>query len=273
MNDWTIVAFVLIALLLFAVVFKRFFDAVEHQYVHVFHKPFFVHWYLSKKQLTYEQLEILHKEFPFYNRLSDKQKKYFEHRIAVFLDKYPFEGKEGFQITDRVKVLIAATSTMLTFGMRSYLYSYIAKVIVYPDRYYSIITQQYHKGEFNPGAKIVVFSWSDFEHGLFHVNDNLNLGIHEFAHALHFQGMKNDNVSSYLFALQFKNIQRDVNYLPNKEKLLESDFFRKYAYTNQFEFIAVVLEYFFESPHEFQKEFPQLFLYVKRMINFSRYIT
>ena len=38
---------------------------------------------------------------------------------------------------------------------------------------------------------------------------------------------------------------------------------------NQFEFVAVLLEYFFESPEEFKLKFPSIFLKVKQMINYE----
>jgi Mlc titration factor MtfA (ptsG expression regulator) len=55
-------------------------------------------------------------------------------------------------------VLIAATFVMLTFGMRHYLIDVFDKIIIYPQPYFSTI-KEYHKGEFNPGMKLLVFSW------------------------------------------------------------------------------------------------------------------
>ncbi|MNE98397.1 Protein MtfA [compost metagenome] len=52
-------------------------------------------------------------------------------------------------------------------------------------------------------------------------------------------------------------------------ELISKEYFRAYAYENQFEFLAVVLEHFFESPEIFQKEFPELYERVRRMINFT----
>ena len=54
-----------------------------------------------------------------------------------------------------------------------------------------------------------------------------------------------------------------------KQKLIDSGFLRDYAYENQFEFVAVLLEYFFESPQEFKAKFPSIFLRVKHMINYN----
>jgi Mlc titration factor MtfA (ptsG expression regulator) len=47
------------------------------------------------------------------------------------------------------------------------------------------------------------------------------------------------------------------------------NYFRLYAYTNQYEFIAVILEYFFETPREFKQKLPELYGMVKKMINFK----
>jgi hypothetical protein len=45
---------------------------------------------------------------------------------------------------------------MLTFGMRRYLITFLT-IVIYPESYLSQITGEYHKGEFNPGMKIIVF--------------------------------------------------------------------------------------------------------------------
>ena len=125
-----------------------------------------------------QQLQILNNQFEFYQKLDSKNKRYFEHRVATFIDKYPFYGKEGLIITDEMKVLIAATAIMLTFGMRNYLFNVIDKVIVFPDIYYSSMNDNYHKGEFNPLMSAIVFSWKHFLEGYEISNDNLNLGLH-----------------------------------------------------------------------------------------------
>ncbi|WP_418264159.1 zinc-dependent peptidase [Flavobacterium faecale] len=44
-------------------------------------------------------------------------------------------------------------------------------------------------------------------------------------------------------------------------------YFQLYAYSNPFEFLAVILEHFFETPQMFKKQHPELFASVSRMIN------
>lgn len=242
---------------------------VEPVYVYVFNKPLYVHWYLYTRKLEDSQISILQNEFSFYQKLSAQKKIFFEHRVASFIRKYQFIGKDDFDINDKVKVKIAATYVMLTFGMRHYLIDNFDKIIIYPEPYFSTINKQYHKGEFNPRLKTLVFSWKDFQEGFYHANDNLNLGLHEFSHALYFHGLTDKDQSSVVFSDSFDKIKE---YLVNPEimkQLIDSNYFRIYAYTNQAEFIAVVLEHFFETPHVFKKEFPELYHHVSVMINFQ----
>jgi len=258
---------IIISLLAIVLFFNFIFNVTEHNFGLLYNKPIFVHFYPKKKKLSPNESYILYKNFPYFNSLSAKKKSYFEHRVVRFIENYKFVGKEDFIITDEVKVLIAATSTMLTFGMRNYLYQVIDKVIVFPSSYLSTITNEYHKGEFNPRVKAIVFSWEDFVKGFENKDDNLNLGIHEFAHVLNYHGLKSSDASAIIFSRMFKKINEEVNHVPNKEKLIQSNYFRIYAYTNQFEFLAVILEHYFETPQEFKQEFPQLYNTISMMLN------
>ncbi len=235
----------------------------------IINQPLIRYFYLSPKKLSLPQQSILRNQFPFYQKLSAKHQIYFEHRVYKFLKKYPFYSRAGFVINDEVKILIAATGIMITFGMRNYLFHRLSQVIVYPDIYFSNITKEYHKGEYNPGLKTIVFSWKHFKEGHDTTNDNLNLGIHEFSHILHHQGLQKSNTCSQIFANNYEVLMKQVKHPPNLKRLIDSEYFRVYAYTNEFEFVSVILEHFFESPQQFKKEFPELFMLTQKMIGFS----
>lgn len=263
------IATLALAFFVLLVLLKFIFVLSEYKYSLITSKPFYVHFYFRINKLSFTQIKILEEKFQFYNSLSDRHKKYFEHRVATFIESYEFIGKDGFEVTDEVKVLIASTGVMLTFGMRNYLFDVLDTIIIYPSQYYSSINQNYHKGEFNPHLKAVVFSWEDFELGYKINDDNLNLGIHEFCHVLHFNARRNENVSDIMFLKTFEEIQNDLEISSNRERLIQSDYFRVYAYTNQYEFLAVIIEHFFESPQIFKQEFSKLFDKVSIMLNYS----
>lgn len=187
-----------------------------------------------------------------------------------FIKDKKFIGRENLEVTAEMRILISATAVMLTFGFRDYFIGLIDKVFIYPQQFYSLANDNYHKGEFNPRLETLVFSWEDFKKGFMIDNDNLNLGIHEFAHAMHFNSIKERDVSSTIFVDSFKEI---TNLLSNDEKLREriinSEYFREYCYTNQYEFLAVIIETFIETPQEFRNQFPEIYDKTKQMLNFN----
>lgn len=231
-------------------------------------KPLWVHFYLFKKTLTSSQKGILRKEFSFYRRLNTKEQLYFEHRVASFIEKKEFIGRDDLIVVERQKILIAATAMMLTFGMRKYKLPIIEKILIYPDVFYSTINDAYHKGEFNLKFKALVFSWKHFEEGYSSKEDKINLGIHEFTHAIHFNSLKHRGSSGKLFLNGFNDVQRLLLNKRVKDDLRDSGYFREYAFTNKFEFLAVLLESFIESPVEFKQRFPTVYKNIQQMFNF-----
>jgi Mlc titration factor MtfA (ptsG expression regulator) len=242
---------------------------VEPTYMMVFNKPLYLYFYLFPKKLTGNQRQILVNEFPFYKKLSERRKIYFEHRVKGFLNHYQFIGKEELSVTDEMKIIISCTYTMLTFGMRDYLIDFFKTIVIYPSAYFSNANQQYHKGEFNHMMKVVAFSWEDFVLGHKTTNDNINLGLHEFSHVLHFHSLKSNTPSAIIFADEFNEVVKYFTDQNLSSQLQTKGYFRLYAYENQFEFLAVVLEHFFETPHVFKNKHPELFANVYSMINFK----
>lgn len=255
----------LFAVFLYSTMF--FMALLDDLSIYFFKKPLYIHLYFSPKKISDKKEFILRQKFPFYQNLSDKHKVYFRHRIACFTENYQFISRENFVFTEEAETLIAATYVMLTFGMRRFLIDSFDKIIIYPEHYLSTQSQEYYKGEFNPRMKAVVFSWKDFLEGFEIDNDNLNLGIHEFSHVVHFHSMRNEDVSSLTFRKYYTQLYKKITYPPNREKLIESDYFRIYAYTNEYEFISVIIEHYFETPILFKQNFPQLFENVSLMLN------
>lgn len=265
------------ALLFLAIVFGFLFlviivfRVIEPAYMLMFNKPLFLFWNPILKKIREKDKAFLRKEFPFYANLSDKKKSYFEHRIYCFIHNYKFDGKENLVVTDEMKLLIAGTYIMLTFGMRKYLIELFENIIIYPSVYYSIINDEYHKGEYNPRAKAVVFSWEDFLSG-HQTKDNINLGLHEFAHVLHYNSRKSRDPNAIIFFDEFTEIEKYFDDDNLRSQIQQKGYFREYAYTNKYEFLAVIFEHFFETPEMFKKEFPELFNHVKVMINYQSII-
>ena len=137
-------------------------------------------------KLNTSERKIITDNFSFYRSLNAKNKAKFEYRVVKFIHAHHFIGRESLIITPVKKVVIASIAVMLTFKMSKYLYKQFENIIVYPKNYLSNLTNQKHKGETNPRAKTIVFSWEGIIDGIQIEDDNLNLGIHEFTHALYF---------------------------------------------------------------------------------------
>lgn len=260
----------IIIILVFGMLTLQFvvFRIIEPLYVLAFKKPLFLYGYPFLKKLNNDQKRILEKEFPFYRSLSVKKQHYFEHRVKEFIKKYQFIGKD-IAVTEQMRMLIAGTYVMLTFGMRNYLVNQFSKIIVYAKNYYSTSNEVYHKGEFNPRMKVIAFSWKDFVLGHSTLNDNINLGLHEFSHALHFHCLQKRDPSAVIFRDEFDKVIQYYNDVDLNNELRTKGYFRLYAYENQFEFLSVILEHFFETPDVFKKHHPHLFATIATMINFK----
>lgn len=255
-----------------ALVLYKIFNIFEMAYVeYVKKRLFFNHVYVYKKQLTKTQKGILQRHIKFYNQLSLTHKTYFEHRVYNTIKRTEFIGKQ-LEVNEEMKIVIAATLVKLTFGLRDYRINSVERILIYPDAFYSETNKTYHKGEFNLGYRALVLSWKDVIQGYHIDDDNLNLAVHEFIHAIHFYYMKvrKRSTSSAIFLDSYYELTQVLDQNQDlKEALVASKYLRAYAFTNQFEFLAVMIETFIETPHDFKSQFPEIYNKVKGMLNFN----
>ncbi len=209
--------------------------------------------------------KIIEGNFSFYRRLSKNDKKKFEYRVIRFIKAHNFIAREQVVITPIKRVVISSIAVMLTFRMSRYLYNQFDNIIIYPKNYFSQLTKQHHKGETNPRARTIVFSWQGVVDGVKIEDDNLNLGIHEFTHALYFSFVKSTSYEAITFIKNFKNILEFLTDKAMRDKLIEADYFRAYAFENQYEFLSVITENYFETPNQFRNKLPELFLKVNKL--------
>lgn len=212
------------------------------------------------KRLPSEDELFLEKNFKYYRELIIDDKEEFSRRITKFLKAVKFEGRKGLVVTREMQLLTAATAIKLTFGFEEYyLIEGLHKIIIYPEEYYSRLTQTYNKGE-TSSAGFIVFSWKSFLQGLQNEHDNINLGFHEFAHALLSDSLfYNAESFSYLFeTIKKEQIIKIIK---------QSHLLRDYAYTNKMEFMACVIETFFESPEQVFQASPELYTLFSDLLN------
>ncbi|WP_312346175.1 zinc-dependent peptidase [Chryseobacterium binzhouense] len=261
-----------VVMALFPIVLISSFYGIDFVIKSIARNPTFIHYHFFPKKLPLQQRKIILENFSFYKRLHPKFQTSFDHRVVCFLNKYKLIEREGFQLSEERKIMIAACYVQLTFGMYSYLIDSFRNILIYPDFYYSPITGKHHYGEYNPKMKIVVLSWNKFYEGIQFESSNYNLGIHEFSHAIlgsfKYKRKNRQSIAENDFNLGCRKILALWSDSGKRNLIIDSDYFRTYAFTNLGEFTSVVLEHFFETPEDFKAKFPDLFVIVKKMINY-----
>ena len=226
-------------------VFSFFYGLYEEVWFRLFHGPVF-HRFLNHK-------------YGYYTGLPWSRKLKFLRLVRDHYEYFEFIPRSDVKLTRAMKAIICCGASQLVFGLPRASLTYFEKIIVYPDYYNSKYTHKRHKGEVNPGLRIIVFSWRGVIEGLDRPDDGLNLLLHEFAHALwlehklmkyQYTVLDNDWVAEFeeLAMAEMKMIQSD-----------EQHFFRRYAFEGIEEFFAVAVENFFERSEMFSTQLPHLY--------------
>ena len=218
-------------------------------------------------------LKIIGQNVPIYCRLSEADQKELQGHIHVFLAEKNFEGCGGLDLTDEIKVTIAAYACILLLHRRTDYYPGLFSILVYPDAFiakahvslapgFYAETQQVHLGEsWKRGA--LILSWNHVLASAVEHRNGHNVVLHEFAHQLDTEnGYANGapplpQRSMYeawarILAKDYAQLQRDAD--EGRSTVLD-----KYGATDPAEFFAVATESFFENPVRLQMENPELY--------------
>lgn len=208
------------------------------------------------RKLAPEHKAILAKYAISYRRAHAKDRQRMERIVAAFVNDKEWVGA-GIEVLDEMKVMMSACAAQLLRGHSDLVLKHFDKIIVYPDTYRDHRSGRMHQGEVRPKTGAIVISWDDFVNGYAHTRDAHNVGLHELAHALWFENSIENGEDNFLHA----GFLRKWNALAEAEirqiKSGKASFFRDYAGTNEAEFFAVAIEYFFEQPLEFRDALPE----------------
>lgn len=221
--------------------------------------------FYNVRRLPLSQQAFLQQRFNYYKSLTAPNQQRFETRMAHLLEKLAVEGRDGLVVTNEMRILLAASLVKLTFGYRKYQIAALKKIILYPEIYYSQHTQSFNKGETHTGGAVVL-SWKDTLAGIAVDDDNLHLALHEFAHALYLTHKHQLGVDQR-FSLHWHYWVNYVNQQENIAELRQAGLLRDYAFTNQAELFACMVETFFESTDLFIKVHPKLFRIMSFLLN------
>jgi Mlc titration factor MtfA (ptsG expression regulator) len=226
----------------------------------------FHYWYRIRAIEPHYKI-ILEKYYDYYTHLNASQKGSFERRVSLFVRGKTYFGKEGLEITDEMRVLVAATAVQITFGFKFFQLPRFSKIIIYPSNFYNEKTKQLHKGEVYPMGRWIRLSWDNFLHGFGDPHDGINLGLHEMTHAMSLENrIRNNGSHSFINSQAHAEWKTLAQAEMDKIKRKETSIFRKYASVNLEEFLAVSVEVFFEQTNKFQEYHPSLYTATTRLL-------
>jgi MtfA peptidase len=218
--------------------------------------------------------QLLFTNFVVYKLLGENGRKHFEKRVCRFLQMKTFRaGDNLLEITDEMRVMIAASAIQITYGYPNVYFNHFQTIILFKDEYYSTVTGLYHKGEVN-AAGAIVLSWNSFLSGFNDMKDGRNLALHEMAHALQLTNIVDNEEYNFIDSSTMKSFEELALIEMAKIENAENLFFRVYGATNLQEFFSVAVECFFEQTREFQAYNPDLYRVMTKilkmdLLNFS----
>ena len=215
---------------------------------------------------------LIKKNIPIYNRLPETLKQQLHKLINVFLDEKRFIGCGGLEITDEIKVTIAAQACMLLLNRKTNFYPKLKTIYVYPHTYVAKSLQN-DGGLIVEGKSVrlgeswqngpVVLAWDSITGGARNIQDGRNVVFHEFAHQLDQEDGDADGAPILENRSCYRSwatvLGEEYERLRSKTQGRRRSVLNKYGATNPAEFFAVATEAFFEKPRQMHKRSPELY--------------
>jgi Mlc titration factor MtfA (ptsG expression regulator) len=137
---------------------------------------------------------IIDKNVPYVGCLSAEDRTELLGHVQVFLAEKNFEGCGGLEMTDEIRVTIAAQACVLLLHRMTDYYPKLVSILVYPSTYLAPGGRRTADGliDDDPQARlgeswardVVVLAWDSVLSGAVDLHDGHNVVFHEFAHQL-----------------------------------------------------------------------------------------
>lgn len=223
-------------------------------------------------------LTIIKKNVPIYNRLPQADQEELQGHVQIFLDEKYFEGCGGLELTEEIKVTIAAQACLLLLHRETDYYPRLITILVYPHPYVAKSLEPIGGGVVQEGetvrlgeawkSGVAVLSWDDVSRGASDLHDGHNVVLHEFAHLLDHEDGSADGAPILEHRSQYVTWARvlsdEYDQLRRDTELGRTDVLDEYGATNPAEFFAVATECFFEKPIQLRRKHPQLYEELQR---------
>ena len=214
---------------------------------------------------------IIERNVTFYACLSAaEQRELFGHTQILLTEKH-FEGCDGLELTNEIRVTVAAYAAVLLLHRETDYYPGLTSILVYPSAYVASHKRHMGGGIWEEGdtarvgetalrLRAVVVDWDDVPRGS--AAGGSNVVLHEFAHQLDFEDGVVDGTPllapnerklwSTLMADEYEKLRTAV--LAGAPTVIPV-----YGATNRAEFFAVLTEMFFHRGSDLRAAHPGLY--------------
>ena len=202
--------------------------------------------------------------FTYFNDLPHEEKLRFVKRVHQFKSskKFHFIGLENNEDT---AILISSSAIQVTFGLKNYLLSHFKDIYILADAYRMDEDEELYIGHVAPDG--IYLSWKQFLYGYSHKNDNINVAVHEMAHALLYNNFFAQYGIDAHFRLNYERFSNSTGPILAELITQRRSYLRSYAFSNLHEFWAVSVEAFFENPRGLKENMPDLYEALCRVLN------
>jgi hypothetical protein len=245
---------------------------------------------LSRKDVIAEPFpphfhELILRHVPCARLLSREEVEKLATLARIFNSEKHFEGAGGLELTDEMRVVIAARACLLVLHrveVDEPLYPDLDTVLVYPSTYrvraerregYVVVQGDEARLGESWTRGLVVLAWDAVAAGAAHPSDGHDVVIHEFAHQLDAEDGVMDgtpglddrerySVWTKVASAEYAGLVDDVEH--HRTTSIDA-----YGATNAPEFFAVVVEEFFEKPSVLERRHPELYAELSRFFRFD----
>lgn len=216
---------------------------------------------------------ILEARVPYAKLLDESDRAWLEDLIQIFLSEKVFEGAQGLEITEEMRVSVAAQACILLLGdEETSVYPELSRIILYPAAY--VVKREVRDGAVMREKEEVrlgeswdrgqmVLAWSAADHGARDLKDGKNVVMHEFAHQLDQAAGDADGAPELPRGMAYgawaRALGREFENLKEKTEAGRRSLIDAYGATNPAEFFAVATEHFFEQPRQMKERKPELY--------------
>jgi len=229
---------------------------------------------LSTQPFPKEWQRTIERNVPFFRRLSAKDQGELLGHIQVFLAEKRFEGCGGLELTDEMRLTIAAQACLLLLHRKTDYFPQLLTILVYPSTYMvdenrpveGLVWEEGRVprlGETGGRMGTLVLAWDATKRGAADPSDGQNLVIHEFAHQLDYENYAADGapvLATREQQLSWREVMRtEFASLQAADETGIPTLLDTYGATNPAEFFAVSTEAFFERPCALRAHHPTLY--------------